>query len=104
MLENLKDKKFWEAAIARAIHTVAQTALATIGTTAMIEKVNWIAVLSASALAGILSILKSIAIGMPETETQIEYRTVDENGVPTDGHYVLVHNIEEDVNESGGDL
>lgn len=57
--------KWFKAAGIRAIKTVAQTAVATIGTTAVIEEVNWLVVLSASALAGILSLLTSIA-GIPE--------------------------------------
>lgn len=92
-------KEFWKAALTRCLHTVAQTALATIGTTALIEKVNWMAVLSASALAGVISILKSITIGVPETETRVEYRYLDENGVPVDGHYMLVKNVEDEVCE-----
>ena len=59
-------KEFIKASLIRAIRTVAQTAIATIGTTAVIEDVNWVLVLSASALAGILSILTSIVTGLPE--------------------------------------
>ena len=59
-------KEFWKAALIRALHTVAQTAIAVIGTSALLEEVDWIAVLSASALAGFVSILKSVAVGMPE--------------------------------------
>ena len=59
-------KEFWKAAAIRAIRTVAQTAVATIGTSAVLQDVNWIMVGSASVLAGILSILTSIATGLPE--------------------------------------
>lgn len=59
-------KKFIKAALIRAIRTVAQTAVATIGTAAVISSVDWVMVFSASALAGILSILTSIATGLPE--------------------------------------
>ena len=59
-------KVFWKCAAIRALRTVCQTAIATIGTTAVLEEVNWILVLSSSALAGLLSILNSIATGLPE--------------------------------------
>jgi hypothetical protein len=90
------DKKFWKAAFIRAIRTVAQTAIATIGSAAVIEEVRWLTVLSAAALSGILSLLTSIATGLPETEPEIVYREVNENGVPTDGHYVTVIAREEE--------
>lgn len=60
-------KKWIKAAGIRAIKTVAQTAIATIGTSALLSEVNWIAVASASGLAGILSLCTSIA-GLPELE------------------------------------
>ena len=57
--------KWWKAAGIRAVKTVAQTAVATIGTSAVISEVNWLMVGSASLLAGILSLLTSVA-GLPE--------------------------------------
>lgn len=65
----MKDwKKFIVAALIRAVRTLAQTAIATIGTTALLTEVNWAVVASASGLAAILSILTSIATGLPEVD------------------------------------
>ena len=61
--------KWLKAAGIRSIKTVSQTAIAVIGTSALLDEVNWIAVLSASALAGILSLLTSIA-GLPEVKKE----------------------------------
>lgn len=60
-------KKWFKAAGVRAIKTIAQTAIATIGTTAVLSEVSWVQVLSASILAGLLSLLTSVA-GLPELE------------------------------------
>lgn len=68
-------KDYWinwiKAAGVRALKTVAQTAVATIGTTVVMNEVNWVMVGSASLLAGVLSLLTSIA-GLPELHTQEE--------------------------------
>ena len=61
-------KDFMRAALVRAVRTVAQTAVATIGAAAVISEVNWLATVSASVLAGILSILMSIATDLPEVD------------------------------------
>lgn len=65
----MNNKEFWLAALNRSIRTVAQTALATISTAALLSEVNWQAVISASLLAGILSILTSISTGLPEVKS-----------------------------------
>ena len=61
-------KKFFIAAGIRAVRTLAQTAIATIGTSALISEVDWKVVASASVLAAILSLLTSIATGLPEVD------------------------------------
>ena len=61
-------KKFWKAAAIRAVRTMAQTAIATMGTSAFMQDINWYLVGSASLLAGIISVLTSIATGLPEVE------------------------------------
>lgn len=66
-MEWIKDKKWWGMALDRAIRTVAQAMLTVIGTSAsFLHEVNWLMVLSAGAVGGIISILTSIAIGIPE--------------------------------------
>ena len=61
-------KAFWRAALIRAAHTAAQTALGIIGVSAVVQDVDWYRVLSATALAVIISLLKSVAVGLPEVE------------------------------------
>ena len=66
-MEWISDKKWWKMAGARAIRTIAQSALAYIGTSAsVLHDVNWLMVISAGAMGGIISILTSIAVGIPE--------------------------------------
>ncbi len=60
-------KKWWKAAGVRAVKTVAQAAVAVIGTTAMLSQVDWLVVGSTALLAGVLSLLTSVA-GLPEVE------------------------------------
>ena len=62
------NKQFWKASLIRAIRTIAQTAVSLIGTAVVMSDVNWSVVVSASILSGILSILTSIATGLPEVE------------------------------------
>lgn len=111
------NRTWWKAAFVRALRTVAQTAVATIGTAALIERVNWLAVLSASALAGVLSLLTSLA-GLPEVReeqtvnedkgriTVRAYDKYDEDGSPiVDGECAecdLTPFLEDDA-EDGGD-
>lgn len=71
----MKNKEYWKnwakAAGVRAVKTVAQTFVATIGTAAVLQDVNWIMVLSASALAGVISLATSVA-GLPEVSVSEE--------------------------------
>lgn len=63
------DKKFWKAACIRAIKTAAQTTVGTVATTAtVLQDVNWAVVLSTAALSAVLSMLTSIAGGLPEVD------------------------------------
>jgi len=59
---------FIKAALIRALRTVCQTAVATIGTSAVLSAVDWKMVVSASVLAGLLSLLTSVATGLPEAD------------------------------------
>ena len=63
-------KEWFKCAGIRAIKTIAQTAIATIGTAAGLGDVNWVMVASAAALAGVLSLLTSVATGLPEVNNE----------------------------------
>lgn len=71
----MKNKEYWKnwakAAGVRAVKTVAQTFVATIGTAAVLQDVNWIMVLSASVLSGVISLATSVA-GLPEVSVSEE--------------------------------
>lgn len=64
-------KIWWKAAAVRSLKTICQTAVATIGSSAVLSAVDWKVVASASVLAGILSLLTSVA-GLPEVDMQLE--------------------------------
>lgn len=66
-MNQLQSKNWWDAALIRAVKTVCQTAVGTIGASTMIEAVDWKVVLSASLLAGLVSLLTSLG-GLPEVE------------------------------------
>lgn len=84
---------FWKCAVIRAIRTMAQTAVATIGSAVVIEAVDWRIVLSASLLAGVLSILTSIATGLPEVEE------IGEDEDEDDDDYIPIEADPEDVRD-----
>lgn len=64
-------KQFWASTAIRAVRTVAQTAVALIGTNAVgISDVDWIGIASGAALAGVISVLTSIATGLPECPSE----------------------------------
>lgn len=78
-------KEWIKAAGIRAIKTICQTAIATIGTTTMFSQVDWRVVASSSLLAGILSLLTSLA-GLPELEEkQTKFNTEDLESIDTEG-------------------
>lgn len=80
--------EFAKAALIRAIKTMCQTAIATIGTAAVLSDVNWMYVASATALSGILSILTSIGTGLPEVKSANELieDEVDDDDVEVVGY------------------
>lgn len=66
-MDKLQSKKWWDASLIRAVKTICQTAVGTIGASTMIEAVDWKVVLSASILAGLVSLLTSLG-GLPEVD------------------------------------
>ena len=80
-------KDFWKAALIRAIKTICQTAVATVGTAMVITDVNWVHVLSASLLAGILSLLTSLSVGLPEVQLSNTLMALENDGEDEPNHY-----------------
>ena len=66
---NVGSREWWSAALQRAVRTMAQTVIATIGSTALLTEVDWAVVLSATLLAGVLSVMTSLS-GLPEVPEQ----------------------------------
>ena len=71
--------EFWKAAGIRALRTICQTAVATIGSAIAVTEVDWLYVLSASLLAGILSLLTSVSTGLPEVQLVDTLYALDNN-------------------------
>ena len=67
-MEQLKNSQWWEAALIRALKTICQTLVAMIGTSTLLESIDWKIALSSACLAGILSVLTSLA-GLPEVDS-----------------------------------
>ena len=59
-------KKFWKATLVRAARTMAESAVAYIGSTALVSEVNWLGALSAAVMGGVMSVLLAVATGLPE--------------------------------------
>ena len=78
------NKDFWICALIRAIRTICQTAIAMIGTAVFLSDVNWVGVASASVLSGILSIMTSIATGLPEAQLTETLYALDNDPVDED--------------------
>ena len=78
--------EFWKATVIRAVRTICQTAVATIGTAVVLTDVNWVYVVSASVLAGILSVLTSIGTGLPEVDPAIEATDEDMEGIKVEDY------------------
>lgn len=62
---------FWKAALVRALRTFSQALIAVIGTSVLLEQVRWLEALSAAGLAALLSLLTSIATGLPEVDGDV---------------------------------
>jgi hypothetical protein len=77
MFNNVKCKQWWKAAGIRAIRTMAQAAVATIGASTLVTEIDWVMVGSATLMAGVLSILTSIG-GIPEYKPEDESESVSE--------------------------
>lgn len=79
MFSNAKCKKWWKAAGVRSVKTMAQTAVATIGASTLVTEIDWLAVGSATLLAGVLSLLTSVS-GLPECSEEVETENTESVG------------------------
>lgn len=75
-MKNIFNKKWWHASLIRCVRTIAQTFVATIGTAAVLQDVNWVMVASASVLSGVISLATSIA-GLPEVKVEESVETTE---------------------------
>ena len=97
------NKDFWKAALIRALRTVCQAAIAMIPAAATIQSVDWLTVLSTAALAGVVSLLTSVATGLPEVDVATDKGQKDldpyEHEHPPDGHVTVL--ADEDYDKDG---
>ena len=82
---NVGSREWWSAALQRAVRTMAQTVIATIGSTALLTEVDWAVVLSATLLAGVLSVMTSLS-GLPEVPEQPSPVAEADASPPPDGY------------------
>ena len=94
-------KKWAKAAGIRAVKTVAQTAVGVIGASALVSEVNWLTVVSAAALAGVVSLLTSVA-GLPECKDCAEGAPHEHDAYEADGKLYVVYTAVVDKNNRRG--
>ena len=93
-------EEFAKSAMIRAIRTICQTAVAMIGTSVVLSDVDWYMVISASLLSGLLSLLTSIATGLPEVDLQETLYSLD-NVIDEEEDEDIPEDIDEEGDEDG---